>query len=295
MGQSQEYVGSICQVAVELIIGQAALDRTAVGPFFAMAHGRILIFVDDNEWWSSEYNIEKTMIIMIYQQNKDKDHMSSGSSRFMIISDLVEANICRKKPNHSGKNHGLLWHFFLLLTHKIQENPLNPPFFTVNPPFVGQMCWSSPCILQRDARQGGAVAQLRASAMELLESEEWEDPSRARRWHRGGEHFTEKIWGNSGIHHDLPMIYHASPWFIMIDPWFTRDLRWFIHDLPVIYHDLPMIYPWFTRDLPTFANTEMGCSHQKIWGSGCFQEAKCIRRLTPTIWFDMGWLPNSNS
>ena len=79
------------------------------------------------------------------------------------------------------KNHGFLWHFSLLLTHKIQENPLNPPFFMVNPPFVGQMCWSYPCILQRDARQGGAVAQLRASAMELLESEEWEDPSRARR------------------------------------------------------------------------------------------------------------------
>lgn len=33
----------------------------------------------------------------------------------------------------------------------------------------------------RGFRQGGAVAQLRASAMELLESEEWEDPSRARR------------------------------------------------------------------------------------------------------------------
>ena len=148
------------------------------------------------------------------------------------------------------KNHGFLWHFSLLLTHKIQENPLNPPFFMVNPPFVGQMCWSYPCILQRDARQGGAVAQLRASAMELLESEEWEDPSRARRWHRGGEHFTEKIWGNSGIHHDLPMIYHASPWFIMIYPWFTRDL-------PMIYHD--------TRDLPTFAKTKMGCTHQKIW------------------------------
>lgn len=182
------------------------------------------------------------MIIMIYQQNKDKDHMSSGSSRFMIISDLVEANICRKKPNHSGKNHGLLWHFFLLLTHKIQENPLNPPFFTVNPPFVGQMCWSSPCILQRDARQGGAVAQLRASAMELLESEEWEDPSRARRWHRGGEHFTEKIWGNSrksGGIREFTMIY---PWFIMLH----HDLSWLIHDLPVIYDDSSMIYPWFT-------------------------------------------------
>lgn len=68
------------------------------------------------------------------------------------------------------------------------------------------------------------MAHLRASAMELLESEEWEDPSRARRWAgregstgEGDNFHPENLGEFIMIHHDLSMIYCA--------------------------HDLSMIYP----------------------------------------------------